>query len=55
MFKNLIDGYVKSKESHTVKGEAGFDFCILDVEEKDSFDTKQLRERKVEKDELEVF
>ncbi|MBZ4662708.1 MAG: hypothetical protein JG776_390 [Caloramator sp.] len=55
MFENLMDAYEPSKVSNGVKGEAGFDFCILETEEKTNFDTKQLKERRVELDELKVF
>ncbi|GFR34210.1 UvrD-helicase domain-containing protein [Thermobrachium celere] len=55
MFKKLIDGYKPSEKSNSIKGEAGFDFKILESEEKDKFDVKQLKERKVEIDELKVF
>ncbi|SKA79721.1 ATP-dependent helicase/nuclease subunit A [Caloramator quimbayensis] len=55
MFKDLIEGYEPSNESKGVEGEAGFDFCILEAEERDKFDTRQLKERKVELEELKVL
>lgn len=54
MFENLIEGYESSKESNCIDGEAGFDFKILEAEEKSKFEAKTLRQRKVELDELKV-
>lgn len=54
MFNDLIEGYEPSKESNCIDGEAGFDFKILEAEEKSKFEAKALRQRKVELDELKV-